>query len=339
MADIFTFAFLAEAMPVIFMLVMGLAVAAYVLLDGYDLGIGMMMSSATTRERDLMISVIGPFWDANETWLVLGVGILLVAFPMAHGYILQELYLPTAIMLGGLIMRGVAFDFRTKAHPQHHEIWNQVFAIGSLIATMTQGYMLAMYIVGFERTPATVFFGILTGLSLAAGYVLLGACRLIAKTEGELQQKAIAWARPALWFTAMGMAVVSMVTPLVSERIFAKWFALPQFFLLLPIPLLAGVAVLWLDRLLAKLPLPNDAKAAVPFWGACGLFLSGFLGLGYSFFPYIVPEKMTVWQAAAAPEALVIILAGALVVLPCIIAYTVYAYMIFKGKINTPLEY
>src|SRR5512135_1008580 len=177
-------------LPVVFLLLMGIAMLAYVVLDGYDLGVGILLRRAEPAEKDVMVASIGPFWDANETWLVLGVGILLVAFPLAHGVILTSLYLPVAAMLLGLILRGVAFDFRAKARAHHKPLWDRAFWAGSLVASIAQGVMLGLTVVGFDYAPANLAFSLLIGLGLAAGYALLGACWLIMKTEGELQRKA-----------------------------------------------------------------------------------------------------------------------------------------------------
>ena len=321
-------------LPLVFMALMGIAILAYVVLDGYDLGVGILMGRATEAERDTMIASIGPFWDANETWLVLGVGLLLVAFPAAHGVILTALYIPTAVMLGGLIVRGVSFDFRAKAHLRHKGRWDVAFTCGSLVAAVAQGYMLGIYIMGLEFSLRAVAFGLLVGICLAAAYAFVGAGWLIMKTEGELQKRAVRWARLTLWGTAAGMAVVSLATPLFSPRIFEKWFSLPNLFILLPIPLLTAGLLVFLELSLQKLPRDRDSQCWVPFTGAIGLFLLGFYGLAYSFFPYIVPERMTIWQAASAPESLIVILVGALFVLPFIIGYTIYAYSVFWGKVR-----
>ncbi len=321
-------------LPLVFMALMGLSILAYVILDGYDLGVGMLMGRANTAEKDTMIASIGPFWDANETWLVLGVGLLLVAFPLAHGEILTALYLPAAIMLGGLILRGVSFDFRAKAQAQHKHLWDKCFVGGSLITTVAQGYMLGAYILGFSSSLGAHLFAILTGICLVAGYCFVGAGWLIMKTSGDLQKRAVNWARIALWGTAFGLAVVSLTTPLISPRIFEKWFSLPNFFWLLPIPLITGTLIVVVDVMLRRLPQENDRYSWVPFAGSAGLFILGFQGLAYSFYPYIVPEKITIWQAASAPESLMIILIGALIVLPCIIGYTIFAYRVFWGKVK-----
>lgn len=319
-------------LPIVFMVLMGIAILAYVVLDGYDLGVGMLMSRADEGQKDTMIASIGPFWDANETWLVLGIGLLLVAFPQAHGIILTALYLPVAIMLAGLIMRGVAFDFRAKAMDQHKQTWDRIFIGGSFLTALSQGFMLGMYIVGFEYGMWELAFAALCGLCLAAGYCFIGAGWLIMKTEDALQIKSIKWARRFLRFTALGLALVSIATPLVSQRIFDKWFSLPNFFLLLPIPAVTLALLVMLELLLRKLPRPGDAWNWAPFTGAIGLFILGFHGLGYSFYPYIVQDRLTIWESASSPEALLLILVGALVVLPCIAVYTAYSYYVFRGK-------
>jgi cytochrome d ubiquinol oxidase subunit II len=325
-------------LPVAFAGLMGFAVLLYVVLDGYDLGVGILSGTVQGEHRDRMIASIGPFWDANETWLVLAVGLLLVAFPQAHGAILGELYLPVAGLLLGLILRGVAFEFRAKSSVGHKAWWDRAFVAGSTLAALMQGYMLGLYIVGFERTAANVSFAILTALCLVAGYSLIGASWLIMKTEGDLQRRAVAWARGTLLLSGIGMAAISVVTPLVSDRIWNSWFSLPNFLLLAPIPLVTAGLFVALAVVLRHLPTRTDRFCWLPFAGAVGIFMLGFHGLAYSFFPYIVPDKLTVWQAAAAPEPLMIIFVGALVVLPIIAAYSAFAYRIFWGK-ATDLRY
>jgi cytochrome d ubiquinol oxidase subunit II len=323
-------------LPLAFLAVMGLSILAYVILDGYDLGVGMLLPFATDNEKDVMVASIGPFWDANETWLVLGIGVLLVAFPAAHGVILTSLYLPVALMLVGLILRGVSFDFRVKARAAHKTRWNRLFAAGSALAALSQGYMLGLYILGFERSLAAFAFGLLIAACLAAGYVLLGATWLVVKTEGGLQRRAVDWAKRALWLTAAGIGAVSLATPLMSERIFDKWFALPEFVLLLPVPI-ATLTLLWviarsLQRLPVRLDQGNEYGVRVPFGCAIGLYVLAFYGLAYSLFPYLVVDRLDIWQAASAPESLLIIFWGAVVVLPVIVLYSVFAYRIFGGK-------
>ncbi len=311
---------------------MGLSILIYVILDGYDLGIGILLPATTPIERDQMIASIGPFWDANETWLVLAGGILLVAFPLAHGTILGALYLPTALMLIGLILRGVSFDFRAKVHLKHKRIWDFMFWLGSLLTTLAQGFMLGLYVLGLKLTPANIEFAMFSALGLVSGYILVGACWLILKTEGELQKKSVHFAKLALLGCVLEMGLISIATPLASPTIFAKWFNLPNFFYLLPLPLIALLLFFLLFRQLNKLPATKDAGAAKPFFITVGIFICGFLGLAYSFFPYVIPGQMTIWKAAAASESLKFILVGVAIVLPCIIGYTIFAYYIFRGK-------
>lgn len=326
-------------LPLAFAGLMGLSMLIYALLDGYDLGVGILMRQAESRQQDRMIASIGPFWDANETWLVLGVGLLLVAFPLAHGVILGSLYLPVAVMLIGLILRGVAFDFRTKARVEHKEKWNFVFFAGSLTTALAQGYMLGSYILGFEKTWVAVGFSALVALCVAAGYVLIGSCWLILKTDGALQEKAVLWARKALIGTCTGIGIISLATPLVSPRIFAKWFSLPEMLFLAPVPLATGALIVALFYYLVK----PSARAKMPEWTpfalTAGIFTLCFMGLAYSFYPYIVPDKITITSAASAPESLMIILVGALVVLPCLIGYTIFAYRVFGGKAGDDISY
>ena len=327
-----------EALPLIFAALMGVSILLYVVLDGFALGVGLLFPFAAEAERDRMIASIGPFWDANETWLVLAIGILLVAFPVAHGDILTALYLPVAVMLIGLILRGVAFEFRAKAPLGHKRPWDVAFWAGSLMTALAQGFMLGMYVMGLEWTWAKVAFAALTAGSLAVAYSFIGAGWVILKTDGVLQRKAVDWARGGIWGMVLGMGAVSVATPLVSARIFDKWFRFPEIVALAPLPLMSGllVALLWLA--LRRLPTANDSFAWFPFVGAVVLMVLGFFGMAYSFYPYIVPEQLTIWDAAASTESLTIILVGTLVVLPMILGYTVLAYVIFRGK-ATKLSY
>ena len=329
-------------MPIVFLVVMGLAMLAYVILDGYDLGVGVLMRRAGDDDKDTMLASIGPFWDANETWLVLGVGILLTVFPKAHGVILGALYLPVAMMLIGLVLRGVAFDFRVKASVAHKPLWNRVFYTGSLMASWSQGFMLGSLITGFDDSGWTIAFNAVIGLALVAAYCLLGAGWLIIKTEGALQLQAVRWARFSLLFTIMGIGAISIATPLVSPSIFAKWFSFPNIVLLMPIPVATAVlfAIIYrsLQRLPTRLAQGNEYGAWIPFGGTVGVFILAFYGLAYSLFPWLVIDKLNIWQAATAPEAMSVILVGAAVVLPVIVAYTVFAYRVFWGK-STALKY
>ncbi len=328
----FSFTDPSQWLPVVFAGLMGLSILIYVILDGFDLGIGMLAPLGTDAQRDRMIASIGPFWDANETWLVMATGLLLVAFPAAHGAILTALYLPVAIMLVGLILRGVAFEFRVKAPAPNKPLWNVAFFMGSLMTALSQGFMLGLYIMGLEWTAITVSFAALTALCTVAGYAFIGACWLIIKAEGALQEKAVLWARTGLAGVLIGFLAISAASPLVSPRIFEKWFSIPEIILLAPLPITALVIALVLAWALRHLPDPVDRFRHVPFVGGSALFGLAFLGLAYSFYPYVVPEKLTIYEAASAPESLMIILLGVVVVMPMIAAYTALAYVVFRGK-------
>lgn len=325
-------------LPIIFIGLMGLAFFVYAILDGYDLGVGILLPQDSEQQRDQMIASIGPFWDANETWLVLGIGILLIAFPSAHSLILFHLYLPVTVMLAGLILRGVAFDFRAKAPEDHKALWDKVFKIGSLLATLSQGYMLGLYVMGFEETLAAHLFAALSAICVTAGYSFIGAAWLVMKTEGELQKRAAWWARRCAWLMALGIIAVSIVNPLVSNLIFNKWFGTPLIMILWVIPFFCFVLFFIVDRYLRRFPYANDFGCWIPFTSAAVIFLLSFIGLAYSFYPYVVPDKLDIWQSASAPESLMFILYGVIIVLPTILGYTFFAYRIFHGK-ATQLKY
>ncbi|MBS7810976.1 cytochrome d ubiquinol oxidase subunit II [Roseococcus pinisoli] len=320
-------------LPITFAVLMAVSMLLYAVLDGFDLGVGVLLRSTSDEAtRDRMIASIGPFWDANETWLVLGVGILLVAFPAAHGLILTALYVPVALMLMGLILRGVAFEFRVKAPAAQKPRWDMVFQGSSILAAFSQGWMLGSYILGFAPGWMPLAFALLTGLFTVAGYTLIGACWLIWRTEGELQLMAARWARRALYATWAGVIAVSAATPLASPRIFERWFGLPQIFGLAPIPLASGALFLLLHIFLKRYPRPDHSLDWVPFASTATIFVLCFQGLAYSFWPYVVPGRMTIFEAASAPESLIIILVGALAVLPLIGVYTFFIWRIFGGK-------
>ncbi|HLQ02385.1 MAG TPA: cytochrome d ubiquinol oxidase subunit II, partial [Burkholderiales bacterium] len=269
-------------LPLVFAFLMGLAILMYVVLDGYDLGVGMLMPAADSREQELMVASIGPFWDANETWLVLGVGILLVAFPVAHGIVLGALYLPVVAMLIGLMLRGVAFEFRVKAEGWQRGLWNWLFWFGSFLASFAQGLMLGRYITGFHPGFGYYVFAMLVGASLCGGYVLLGATWLILKTEGELQKKALAWARWGLLWVALGVALVSLATPLVSATVQAKWFDFPRTLalMLLPLATLAAGWLVWATT--GRLARGEREFDWMPFAATVAIFALAFAGLAYS---------------------------------------------------------
>jgi cytochrome d ubiquinol oxidase subunit II len=332
---------LAYDLPVIWAAIIGIAVVMYVIMDGFDLGIGVLFPLARSEaERDRMMATIKPFWDGNETWLVLGGGGLLVAFPVAYAIIMPALYLPVIAMLLALIFRGVAFEFRALAHRKQG--WNIAFTAGSVIASFTQGVVLGGLIQGITvengaftghtfdwLTP----FSVLCGFGVVVGYGLLGATWLVMKTDGDLALRA---RRQALWLLAavlVFMAAVSLWTPLAFPRIAERWFTLPNFYFLWPVPTLTGLIALvcwWsLDR----------GGDVLPFLAAIALFLLGYLGLVISAFPYLVPPSIDIWQAAASPASQTFMLAGTVVMLPVVLGYTVLVYWLFRGKVREGESY
>ncbi|WP_346837433.1 cytochrome d ubiquinol oxidase subunit II [Microbulbifer sp. SAOS-129_SWC] len=327
-------------LPVVFIGLMGLAVLAYAILDGYDLGVGILlpMGADDEAQRDTMIASIGPFWDANETWLVLAIGLLLIAFPTAHSMVLMHLYLPTAIMLTGLIMRGVAFDFRAKAGVDHKLAWDRTFKAGSLLTSLTQGYMLGQYVMGFQSGWAAQLFAILSAIGVTAAYSYIGAAWLIMKTEHSLQERAVRWTRRAGRAAFVGVLAVSLVNPLVNPGVFDRWFTFPLVMFVLLIPMLCFLAFAANEILLRRLPKVDDRHCWIPFVNVLLVFLLCFFGLAFSFYPEIVPGKLTIWQAASAPESLRFILVGAVIVVPVILLYTIFSYRVFHGK-ATELHY
>ena len=319
-------------LPLVFAGLMGMAILAYVVLDGYDLGVGMLMPYAERAEHDVMVASIGPFWDANETWLVLGVGLLLVAFPVAHGVVLGALYLPVAAMLVGLMLRGVAFELRIKAEGWHRELWNWLFSAGSYLASFAQGLMLGRFITGFEPGIADWLFSALVGVSLCGGYMLLGATWLILRCENELRDKAAEWAKWGLLWVALAVALVSLATPLASPTVRDRWFDFPRTLGLMLLPLATLASGLWVLYHLKR----SDWK---PFAGAVAIYALAFAGLAYSLFPFVVMDSLTIWDAAAHPSALTFLLVGTLIVLPFLLGYTFFAYRIFRGKVRGGSHY
>src|SRR6476619_1674315 len=324
-------------LPVIWAALIGAAVALYVILDGFDLGIGILFPFAgEEKERDQMIASIAPFWDGNETWLVLGGGGLWVAFPKAYAVIMPALYLPVIVMLLGLIFRGVAFEFRTVADTSK-KYWTFAFAAGSTLAAFCQGLILGGLIQGIKvengafaggafdwATP----FAVLCGLALVAGYALLGATWLIMKTEGSVATRARIEAKLLLLVVLGFMAIVSIWTPFAFERIAVRWFSLPNILFFWWVPaatlLVAFAAWRWLET----------GNEVLPFLATIALFLLGYLGLLISNFPYLVPPSLTIWQTAAAPATHIFMLMGTLVMLPIILGYMIFVYWIFGGKLR-----
>jgi cytochrome d ubiquinol oxidase subunit II len=324
-------------LPVVWAGLIGAAVALYVILDGFDLGIGILFPYAKEdKERDQMINSIAPFWDGNETWLVLGGGGLLVAFPHAYAVVMPALYLPVFLMLFGLIFRGVAFEFRTVADTSK-KYWTFAFTAGSTVAAFCQGLILGGLIQGIKvengafaggsfdfLTP----FALLCGLGVVTGYALLGACWLNMKTHGPVADRARAHAKLLLFGVLAFMAIVSVWTPLQFPRIAERWFSLPNILFLWPIPvitaLVAFLAWRWLER----------GREVLPFLAAIVLFMLGYAGLAISVSPYLVPHSITIWDAAAAPASQFFMLLGTLPLLPIILMYTGFVYFVFRGKLR-----
>jgi len=318
--------------PIIFIGIMGFVMLVYVVLDGYDLGVGILLPMGNEHEKDIMIASIGPFWDANETWLVLGIGIFLIAFPKAHGLILTSLYIPVTIMLMALVLRGIAFDFRVKAGDSKKARWNFAFFSGSLMASMAQGWMLGAYVTGLGGGTLNTLFSILIALTLPALYIILACGWLMLKTDGALFMKAMRWGR--LFIIPMGFVLVmmSLATPLVSETIAKKWFSMPNIIGLAPIPLTSVVAYLVVLWLLHNPDVAKRGYAWLVMGGTVFICILAATGLAYSIYPYVVLDQLTIWEAASATESLLFVLVGLSITLPAILFYTVFVYRVFSGK-------
>lgn len=322
------------SLPVIFSGLMALSVIVYAILDGYDLGVGLLLPLNNDRQADQMIASIGPFWDANETWLVLAVGLLLIAFPSAHNVILKALYIPASIMLVGLILRGVAFDFRAKVAQVNKHRWNQIFKLGSFIASASQGYMLGNFVMGFETSITAYLFSILGALGVTCAYALIGSTWLILKTTDELQLLAIKWAKLAGKVCFIGILAVCIVNPLINQFVFERWTSAPFGYFMALVPFVCFTLFYIGNLVLKQLPLKDDTGCWLPFLMTVVIYVFCFCGFAFSFYPYVVPGELTIWQAASAPESLRFILYGALIVIPCILAYTVFSYRVFWGKVQ-----
>ena len=311
------------------------AILLYVLLDGFDLGVGILFPFAPSdRCRDRMMNSIAPFWDGNETWLVLSGGGLFAAFPLAYSVMMPALYVPIIAMLLGLIFRGVAFEFRFKATTSRR-IWDYAFHFGSLLAAFMQGAVIGAVVQGIavegRRFAGGTFdwlnaYSVMTGMALVFGYSLLGATWVVMKTDGETQDWARKCASYTIGYVALALAIVSISMPVMNPDIRARWFSLPNLYLLLPIPSasLAMLIIIWRD-----LHAGNEFR---PFYLTFGVFLTGYIGIAISMWPYIVPFDLTFRQAAAVAESQSLLLVGTLILLPLILAYTGYCYYIFRGK-------
>jgi cytochrome d ubiquinol oxidase subunit II len=322
--------------------ILALAVFMYVLLDGFDLGVGMLSPFAADDDaRTLIMNSVAPIWDGNETWLVMGGIGLFAAFPIAFAIIVPAMYFPILVMLLGLIFRGVAFEFRLKAQRSRF-LWDHAFFWGSLLATYAQGVVLGAFVQGFEvrdnQFAGSIYdwvrpFPLLVGLGLIAGYLLLGSTWLVMKTEGSIQSWARKWAGFSLLGVIAFIAMVSIWTPLSEPAIAERWFGWPNLVFLAPLPIATGVIALWLWRSL------RTDREVVPFFAAMGLFLLCFLGLGISLWPNIVPHTLSLWDAQASPRSQAFLLVGTLFLLPVIIVYTGWSYYVFRGKVRADTGY
>ncbi|GAS73286.1 cytochrome d ubiquinol oxidase subunit II [Citrobacter werkmanii] len=324
---------------VIWFIIIVFATLMYIVMDGFDLGIGMLFSIVhAPGERDVMVNSVAPVWDGNETWLVLGGAGVFGAFPLAYAVIADALAIPLTMMLIGLIFRGVAFEFRFKATPSHRLFWDYAFAGGSLLATVSQGIVVGAVINGFDiadrrfagsaldwLTPFNVF----CGLGLVAVYLLLGSTWLIMKSDGALQERMRKLTRHVLLALLAVIAVVSIWTPLNWQYIAERWFTLPNFYWFVPVPILVTILSLWIWRLSS-----DNTSHARPFILTLGLIFLGFSGLGISLWPYIIPPHVTLWDAAAPPASQMFMLVGTLIIIPVILMYTAWSYYVFRDKVS-----
>jgi cytochrome bd ubiquinol oxidase subunit II len=323
-------------------IILGLGVFLYVLLDGFDLGVGILYGFAPDREsRNLIMNSIAPIWDGNETWLVLGGVGLLAAFPLAFAIILPAVYFPILAMLLALVFRGVAFEFRYR-DAEHRTFWDHAFCYGSAIATFAQGIILGAFIQGFETAGRRFVgssydcftpFSIFTGLALLFGYSLLGAGWLVMKTQGELQERARRLGRRCLYGVFFAIVVVSLWTPVMEPDIAHRWFSWPNIAFLAPVPIITALVAFagWRSF--------NSRSEVAPFAAAIGLFVMSYLGIAISLWPMIVPHKFTLWQAASPASTQAFLLVGTLFLLPVILMYTGWSYWVFRGKVRADIGY
>jgi cytochrome d ubiquinol oxidase subunit II len=322
-------------LPMFFAFIIAFAILAYVVLDGFDLGVGILFPFLPVgRERDSAINSVAPVWDGNETWLVMGGGGLLAAFPLAYGMILSALYAPIIAMLLALVFRGVAFEFRWR-DPRHRPLWDVAFTGGSIIAALAQGITLGALLQGIavqNRTYAGGWFdwltpfSLLVGVSLVCGYALLGSTWLVMKSEGSLQERCYRLAFRLAIATIVAMAAVSAATPFLREAYWLRWFAWPQVLFTVQVPLLVAIVTFVLFWSLRR------GHHYTPFLMALALFGLGLAGLGISLYPFVVPPSVSIWDAAAPDDSLKFMLPGVLVMVPIILAYTGYSYWVFRGK-------
>ncbi|QXO15904.1 cytochrome d ubiquinol oxidase subunit II [Vibrio ostreae] len=330
-------------LSVIWFAIIVFATLMYIVMDGFDLGIGILMPFIRHhKHKDMMVNSVAPVWDGNETWLVLGGAALYGAFPLAYAVISEALTVPLTLMLIALIFRGVAFEFRFKALPNHLQFWDRSFMAGSVLATFCQGIVVGAVIQGFD-VQNRVFIGgqldwltpfpLLCGLGLLATYALLGATWLIMKTEGELQHILYRLSYKTLFTMIAALVMVSIWTPLAYPSIAERWFSLPNLYYLLPVPLITALVCLKLAKSV------RNRRERSPFIMALLIVLLGFAGLGISIWPNIIPPNITIWQAAAPHKSQSFMLVGAAMIIPVILAYTFWSYYVFAGKVNEDETY
>jgi cytochrome d ubiquinol oxidase subunit II len=325
-------------LPLLWALIIGFGLMMYVVMDGFDLGIGILFPFIPFRQhRDVMVNTIAPVWDGNETWLAFGGAALMAAFPLAYSVILSALYLPIILMLAGLIWRGVAFEFRFKADERHRPFWDKAFAWGSYIATFCQGVALGAFINGFAVAGGAYAgdgldwltpFSLFTGFGLLLAYALLGSTWLVMKTQGSLQRRMKQLARIVTIALLLAIGIVSLWTPLSHPDVAARWFSFPNFIFFSPVPVLVLLAAWAIFR-----TLKSDSHAA-PFLLSLFLLFLGYTGLAISLWPYIIPPSISIWDAASPPQSMGFALVGALFVIPFILVYTAWAYYVFRGKVR-----
>ncbi|MFR0672817.1 cytochrome d ubiquinol oxidase subunit II [Enterobacterales bacterium AW_CKDN230030176-1A_HGKHYDSX7] len=325
-------------LPLIWAMIIIFGIMMYVVMDGFDLGIGMLFPFVKAEhDRDVMMNTVAPVWDGNETWLVLGGAGLFGAFPMAYSVVLSALYLPLMLMLIGLIFRGVAFEFRFKAKADRRHVWDKAFIGGSLVATFFQGVALGAFIEGFKVVDRSYAggaldwltpFSLFCGAGLIVAYALLGCTWLIMKTEGPLQRQMHVLARPLAIALLAVIALVSLWTPLAYPQIAGRWFAMPNLLWFLPVPLLVLATLYGLIRAVAQ-----EAHYA-PFLLTLALIFLGYSGLGISLWPNIIPPSVSIWEAAAPPQSQSFMLVGTLFIIPLILGYTFWSYYVFRGKVT-----
>ncbi|AMO23944.1 cyanide-insensitive cytochrome bd quinol oxidase subunit II [Ramlibacter solisilvae] len=326
-------------LPLIWAVIILFGVMMYVVMDGFDLGIGLLYPFVPAKaDRDVMMNTVAPVWDGNETWLVLGGAGLFVAFPIAYAAILSAFYLPLIFMLVGLIFRGVAFEFRFKAPPARQPFWDRSFTGGSYTATFFQGVTLGAFLEGVPMRDGQAVAGsfswlapfpLFVGLGLIAAYALLGATWLVMKTESDLQQRMRELGLTLTWVLLLVIGVISIWTPLSQPAVAHKWFSWPNLLYFSPVPLLVLVSAALLRRSLAR-----RGHDAVPFLLTLGLVFLGYSGLGISLWPHVIPPSVTIWQAAGPPQSLGFTLVGALLIVPMILGYTAWSYWVFRGKVR-----